>query len=55
MVVGLFYGMLCGVLWVCFVVAVGLLMVLCWWWLWVDLCCAVLEEEGRVMVFVGCG
>ena len=26
-------GLFCGVLWVCFVVAVGLLVVLCWWWL----------------------
>ena len=29
MVVGLF----CGVLWVCFMVAVGLLVVLCWRWI----------------------
>ena len=26
-------GLFCGVLWVCFVVAVGLLVVLYWWWL----------------------
>ena len=26
-------GLFCGVLWVCFMVAVGLLVVLCWWWL----------------------